>query len=39
MRTFKYTLISTILLTVAACSTHKPMPSVDYVDLDRFMGD
>ena len=28
--------------TVAAlsgCSTHPPMPTVEYVDLDRFMGD
>lgn len=39
MRTFKHTLIIIMLLSVAACSTHKPMPAVDYVDLDRFMGD
>ncbi|MDG1474028.1 MAG: lipocalin family protein, partial [Porticoccaceae bacterium] len=33
-----FLLISLVLLT-AACSTHKPMPTVDYVDIDRFMGD
>jgi apolipoprotein D and lipocalin family protein len=39
MLTFKYTLIITALLAGTACSTHKPMPAVDYVDLGRFMGD
>jgi apolipoprotein D and lipocalin family protein len=39
MLTFKYTLIITALLASTACSTHKPMPAVDYVDLGRFMGD
>lgn len=24
---------------LAGCSTHPPMPTVEYVDLDRFMGD
>jgi apolipoprotein D and lipocalin family protein len=33
-----FLLISLVLLA-AACSTHKPMPAVDYVDIDRFMGD
>ena len=39
MLTFKYTLIITALLAGTACSTHKPMLAVDYVDLGRFMGD
>ena len=39
MLTFKYTLIITSLLAGTACSTNKPMPAVDYVDLGRFMGD
>ncbi|AFJ01379.1 Outer membrane lipoprotein [Methylophaga frappieri] len=27
------------LLFIAGCASHPPMPTVDYVDLDRFMGD
>ena len=27
------------LLMLAGCATHKPMPTVDYVDLKQFMGD
>jgi lipocalin len=32
------TLIASTLL-VTSCSHHAPMATVDYVDLDRFMGD
>ena len=27
------------MVALAGCSTHPPMPTVDRVDLDRFMGD
>lgn len=27
------------LVLVGACAGHRPMPTVDYVDLERFMGD
>ena len=27
------------VLPLYACSNHAPMPTVDYVDIDRFMGD
>lgn len=39
MRFFKYSMILTFGLFLSACSTQKPMPTVDYVDLGRFMGD
>ena len=28
-----------ITVLMSACSSQKPMPAVDYVDLERFMGD
>ncbi len=39
MKYFRYVAIGTIVLLVAGCSTQKPMPAVDYVNLKRFMGD
>lgn len=39
MRSFNAGILVILLLAVTACSTHKPMPAVKYVDLDRFMGD
>ena len=39
MRSFNSGILMILLLAVTACSTHKPMPAVEYVDLDRFMGD
>ena len=39
MRSFNSGILMILLLAVTACSTHKPMPAVKYVDLDRFMGD
>ena len=39
MRVFRVTLLITMILTGVACSTPAPMPVVDSVDLDRFMGD
>ena len=39
MRSFNAGILVILLLAVTACSTHKPMPAVEYVDLDRFMGD
>jgi len=39
MRSFNTGILLILLLAVTACSTHKPMPAVEYVDLDRFMGD
>ena len=32
-------LLVAITLVMASCSSQKPMPAVDYVDLERFMGD
>jgi apolipoprotein D and lipocalin family protein len=32
-------LASLLSVAVAGCSSHPPMPTVDYVDLERFMGD
>ena len=32
-------LLIVITVLVSACSSQKPMPAVDYVDLERFMGD
>jgi len=39
MRVFRFTLLIIMALTGVACNTHAPMPAVDSVDLDRFMGD
>jgi apolipoprotein D and lipocalin family protein len=39
MQVFRVTLLITMILTGVACSTPAPMPVVDSVDLDRFMGD
>jgi apolipoprotein D and lipocalin family protein len=39
MRSFNAGMLMILILAVTACSTHKPMPAVEYVDLDRFMGD
>jgi len=39
MRSFNAGILMILILAVTACSTHKPMPAVEYVDLDRFMGD
>ena len=39
MKTFRYLALGAIVLIAAGCSTQKPMPAVDYVDLKRFMGD
>ena len=39
MRSFNAGILMILLLALTACSTHKPMPAVKYVDLDRFMGD
>jgi len=32
-------LCSIVLAILVGCASHKPMPTVDYVDLNRFMGD
>ena len=39
MRSFNAGMLMILILAVTACSTHKPMPAVEYVDLDRFRGD
>ena len=39
MKTFRYLALGAMVLIGTACSTQKPMPAVDYVDLKRFMGD
>lgn len=39
MKTFRYLALGAMVLIATGCSTQKPMPAVDYVDLKRFMGD
>ena len=39
MKTFRYLALGAMVLIAIGCSTQKPMPAVDYVDLKRFMGD
>ena len=39
MKYLRYAAIGVIALIAWGCSTQKPMPAVDYVDLKRFMGD
>ena len=39
MRLLKVLVPTVVLLVVSACKTAEPMPVVDAVDLDRFMGD
>ena len=39
MRLLKVLVPTVLLLMVSACKTAEPMPVVDAVDLDRFMGD
>ena len=35
----KYLIVMGAVWTLYGCSHHAPMPTVDYVDIDRFMGD
>ncbi len=35
----KLVYVCTLMTLFTACATRAPMPTVDYVDLDRFMGD
>jgi apolipoprotein D and lipocalin family protein len=39
MRTFALSLSLTILILTSGCQTMKPIETVGYVDLNRFMGD
>ena len=39
MKSFKIFTLSALLLAISACAQHAPMPTVDYVDINRFMGD
>ena len=40
MRAFvRFKLALVLLVTLAGCASHAPMPGVAHVDLDRFMGD
>ena len=39
MRLLKVLVPTVLLLMVSACKTAEPMPVVDAVDLNRFMGD
>jgi len=39
MRTGNVLITIASLLMLGACATPKPIPTVDYVDIDRFMGD
>ena len=39
MRLLKVLVPTVLLLVVGACKTSEPMPVVDAVDLNRFMGD
>lgn len=39
MKSFRHLALGAIVLLATGCSTQKPMPAVDYVDLKRFMGD
>lgn len=32
-------LASVVAMAATGCASHPPMPTVDYVDLDRYMGD
>ena len=39
MRTFKAILLLLTLILISGCQTLKPIHTVEYVDLNRFMGD
>lgn len=42
LRTFnpaKWLLCMVVVMLISACSSHEPLKTVDYVDLERFMGD
>ena len=39
MKYFKYLATVAIILMASGCTSQKPMPAVDFVDLQRFMGD
>ena len=39
MRTFKLLGAALLLVSLNACKTAEPLATVDYVDLERFMGD
>ena len=39
MQQAKLTVISLLFLLLAGCSAQRPMATVDYVDIQRFMGD
>ncbi len=36
---FKITVLALLVLTLSACATRPDMPTVEHVELDRFMGD
>jgi len=39
MQQIKPTIIAMLCLLLASCSSQRPMATVDYVDIQRFMGD
>ena len=39
MQQVRLTIVSILFLLLVGCSSQRPMATVDYVDIQRFMGD